>query len=280
MATPVMRGNTFLTFLLRSGCQELSARTKWDAPPNGKTRPKMFAALMRMTFPAYRPEMDTLASYFSRYLDGSVPKSPTCYAFDTPVIQGGLASRIKNEYRGVLAEMDRFCDTFLAKDDYSLCLLVAGIVDTILADDTFTGEFDVGRRKIGKSDLKEQRSFILQPFLLSVWSNILVNHPDTSEGADTYAEWTKASGKHTARNITTAIGAERAEKIVVSTDLTEVLEMEMVTKEDQAEAVILEPVPENSDDSKEHPVIGHNGRIYNQYAQKIVNIEHVDTLQI
>lgn len=217
-----LRGNTLLLLLLRAGRTELSAAPEYGESKDGITKPNMLADLIRLTKPSYDPpKLKTLGEYFSQYLDGSRPVSPKYYPFNTPEFRYGLRDRCGTEYDGVLSDMDRFCRTYLDLNDRSLRLLVAGLVDVILKDDSISGDFDVGDRRIKKADLAKEKTFCLQPFLSSVWSNILSDHPDASEGGDTYLAWTDDAGYNTARTITTNIGLERAKKIAVSTDLPE-----------------------------------------------------------
>jgi len=229
-----LRGNTFLLLLLRAGCQVLLNPQEYGESKDGVTKPNMLADLIRMTNPKYQPaKLETLGSYFSKYLSGDPPRSPAYLPFSNPAYQFGLQSRIADEYPAVLRQMDKFCRTYLTQENFPLRLLVGGIVDAILADDSFEGSFDIGDRTVFKAELDNQKRFLLQPFLASVWSSILANHPDASEGQETYLEWTEDAGYNTAREITTKIGAERAKKIAVSTDLPE--EMLADTAEEDAE---------------------------------------------
>ena len=230
-----LRGNTFLLLLLRSGSQVLLNPQEYGESKAGVTKPNMLADLIRMSNPTYAPaKLETLGSYFSKYLAGEPPRSPSYLPFSNPACQHGLEAQIAEDYPAVLRQMDRFCRTYLAQENYPLRLLVAGIVDAILADDSFAGEFDVGGKLVGKDRLGDETNFLLQPFLASVWSNILANHPDTSEGKGTYIAWTTDAGYNTARDITTPIGTERAKRIAVSTNLPE--EMLADTAEEICEA--------------------------------------------
>ena len=66
MKSTKLRGNTFLTLLLRAGVQELNNAPEWGENNNGITRVNMFADLLRMPQPMYNPsKMKTLSSYFS-----------------------------------------------------------------------------------------------------------------------------------------------------------------------------------------------------------------------
>ena len=222
MERPRLRGNTFIALLLRAGVQELSEKSVWGQTSNDITRPNMFADLLRMTQPSYTPpKIKTLSSYFSQYLSGEKPFSQMYYAFNTPPYQHGLAMRIQSEYPAVLAEMDSFYHKYLRNSEPDRRLLVAGLVDAVLADDTFFGSFDIGNKKVEKNALGYETHFVLQPFLISIWANILENHPDTSEGIETYLTWTEEIAQSKPREITTQIGAERAKKIAVSDVLPE-----------------------------------------------------------
>lgn len=292
-----LRGNTFLLLLLRAGCQVLLNPQEYGESKGGVTKPNMLADLIRLTDTNYHPaKIDTLASYFSKYLAGEPPRSPAYLPFSNPAYQHGLESRIEDDYPAVLTQMDLFCRTYLTQENFPLRLLVAGLVDAILGDDSFDGEFDIGKKTVNKADLDRETKFLLQPFLASVWSNILANHPDTSEGAETYLAWTEDAGYNTAREITTNIGAERAKKIAVSTDLPEEMlvdtaadanaEEENRTEEYRAEtkkapADKAEAEPELVDVEIIYPpyeerTFEKNGRTYKQKAEKIYNIEHIE----
>jgi len=296
-----LRGNTFLLLLLRAGCQVLLNPQEYGESKEGITKPNMLADLIRLTNTNYHPaKIDTLASYFSKYLAGDLPRSPSYLPFSNPAYQHGLESRIADDYPTVLRQMDRFCRTYLTQEKYPLRLLVAGLVDIILADDSFAGEFDVGGKMVSKADLGQETRFLLQPFLASVWSNILANHPDTSEGAETYLAWTEDAGYNTAREITTNIGTERAKRITVSIDIPEEMlaetaeaaaensavedgkvaeEYRAETKKAPADEAEAEPElvdVEIIDPPYEQRTFEKNGRTYNQKAEKIYNIEHIE----
>ena len=280
-----LRGNTFLLLLLRAGCQVLLNPQEYGESKEGVTKPNMLADLIRLTNTNYHPaKIETLASYFSKYLSGDPPRSPAYLPFSNPAYQHGLESRIAGDYPAVLRQMDRFCRTYLTQENYPLRLLVAGLVDAILADDSFDGEFDIGGKTVDKAALNRETKFLLQPFLASVWSNILSNHPDTREGKTTYEDWTEDAGYNTAREITTSIGTERAKKIAVSTDLPEEMLADTAGEEaeeyeeeikkapaDEAEAEVVDEEPEYTEQT-----LNNNGRIYQQRAQQIFNIEHID----
>ena len=277
-----LRGNTFLTLLLRAGVEELSKPPEWGQDNNGITRANMFADLLKMTQPMYQPrKLKTLQSYFSQYLSGEMSSSPAYFDFEKSGFRHGLETRINNDYQTVLAEMDNFYQKYLRKSDIDRRQLVGGIVDAILSDQTFGGNFNIGEKIVSKQNLRDVKSFTLQPFLVSVWNEILMNQTDACEGRDTYMEWTKEAGYNSPRRIITQIGVERAKKITVSDKISGGLIMKSMI-----EAAAENKKQGNSEqDAKQaasgttQQTVSNNGRVYNQTAEKIYNIEHIENFQ-
>ena len=246
-----LRGNIFLLLLLRAGCAELSSHPEYGESNNGITRPNMLADLIRFTDPDYNPpKLKTLGEYFSKYLDGTMPTSPKYYPFNSAKYRNGLSMRLEGDYPAVLTEMDRFCHKYLAMTKTDNKLLVGGLVDAIIADDSIEGIFDTGYEKVDKKELDGKDKFMLQPFLICVWNNILLNHPDASEGKDTYTAWTQAAGYNSPQDITSSIGTERARKITVETRLPDNLTVEMNTDTNSTDCDTSdESSPDNADET-------------------------------
>ena len=216
-----LRSNTFIALLLRAGCKELGSHPEYGKNNNGITRSGLLADLLKLSMPEYEPKrMDTLVTYFSSFIQGTPPNSPRYLPFSTAACRNGLGERIKSNYNAVLVEMDYICKKYLDTSDYNYRLLISGIIETILADETFDGKFDIGGKMVSKNDLQNEKYFMLQPFLTSVWNIILSSHPDTTEGAETYLLWSEDDGYNSPRKISTDIGIERAKKITVSAKLS------------------------------------------------------------
>ncbi len=287
-----LRGNTFIALLLRAGVQELSEKPQWGDNNNGITRPNLFADLLKMTQPEYNPpKIKSLSSLFSQYLKGDKPFSPMYFAFDTAAYRYGLSSRVKSEYATVLSEMDSFYRKYLRTSQFDRNLLVGGLVDAILADDSFNGVFETGINSVDKLELDRQNCFILQPFLISVWNNILINHPDTSEGAETYMDWTEETGLNKPRQTITDIGAERAKKITVSDQLPEESTSDTATEkteddndigeeqnkeEHSGPDIIEDDIEQNGYQSHHQTIMINNGsgpQIKEYYGNIVINIK-------
>ena len=312
-----LRGNTFLLLLLREGKPALYDHPEFGEGKDGITRPNMLADLIRFTDPGYMPrKMDSLGVYFSQYLSGDKPNSPSYFPFNKPAYRDGLNIRLQSKRGSVLRQMDTFCKKYLTMNEISNKALVSSLVDAIISDESFKGSIDTGYKTVEKADLGSETQFILQPFLVSVWNNILMNHPDTSEGTQTFKDWTNNKGFNAPTDVVTDIGRKRMAKISVSTRLPECedeidadddaspepdmkysgsdpespinddstndqhkkadTEFSFEEGEDAEEAKTADEFDGTEDTIKSQTLV-NNGKIVNQHAKKIYNIEHIDT---
>ena len=320
-----LRGNTFLLLLLREGKSELYDHPEFGESKDGITRPNMLADLIRFTDPAYEPKnIKSLGVYFSQYLSGDKPDSTTYFPFKTSRYMDGLNVRLQSERGSVLRQMDEFCRKYLLMDKMSNKALVASLIDAVIGDSSFNGSIDTGYKTVEKKELDSETQFILQPFLVSIWNNILMNHPDASEGKQTYNDWTDNKGFNSPSDVVTGIGRKRIPKLSVNTELPEIeddVNDEFTassdsdaaplngddakdnnidnkttdaldknsdegcgyeeTKEnndtDNPDDDIEDNMDEDSDDTIKSQTLINNGKIVNQHAKKIYNIEHIDT---
>ncbi len=282
-----LRGNTFIVLLLRSAGNELSERQGWGIKSNGITRSALFADLLRLINPDYKPAKEkSLSSCFSKYLQGQMPYSKTYFPLDSLEFQMGLEMRIKEDYSAVLAQMDEFCKKYLSQAELTQRYLVGGIVEAILEDETFEGSFDVGERWVNKTELAEVKEFSLQPFLVSVWNTIVSNYHDVREGSETYRKWTKHEGDKTPDTITTQIGRKTAMSIKVSVVLPETHSLEgsepdfVIKKgptEKTAEPEVIEAEVVEDAPTLEAKTVTKKGHTYIQHAQVIYNIDNIET---
>lgn len=279
---PRLRGNIFFLFLLRAARNDLSVAPSWGSSSKGLTQAQMFASLMRTVCPTYSvTNEDSLRQYLSKYMKGDRTHSSTYYPFKDAGFQSGATMHMESEYEEALDEMDRLCRTFLDyENEGTRKLLVGGLVGLILKDDTVSASstFNTGYKVVAKETLASEEKYILQPFLLSVWYYIVTSQPNAEEGAETYMRWTADAGGGNPRAITTRWGEKMGKKITVSVELPE--EAEQDTAEEVHEVLEGDAVVVDQEERKQQTLVSHNGRIYNQNAEKIVNIEHVETLYI
>ena len=286
---PRLRGNTFFLFLLRAAKQELGVAPSWGTSSKGLTQTQLFISLMQTVAPTYQvPNEGTLRQYISQYLKGDRPDSPTYYPFKTPSFQSGALLYLQNHHAEAVRDMDALCRKFLDTDNEATRkLLVGGLIGLVLKDNSIpsTTAFDTGYKEVTRAELSQETGFILQPFLISIWGYIVTKKPNAEEGAETYMAWTEDAGGGNPRRITTRWGTKTAKKIAVSTDLPEEVLVETADAEqdseeetkkapaDEAEAEVIDAEVVEPLETK---TIVKEGRIYQQQAQKIYNIEHIE----
>ena len=94
-------------------------------------------------------------------------------------------------------------------------------------------------------------------------------------------EWTTTGGYNSPREVTTSIGSERAEKIDVDDTLPEEATpnpAEEIKKgpTDEVEPEVTEAEVFEGAEPLETKTVIKNDRVYQQQAQKIYNIEHIE----
>jgi len=274
---PRLRGNTFFLFLLRAARSDLGVAPSWGSSAQGLTQAQLFANLMRTVNSTYSVNNeDSLRQYLSKYMKGERPNSKTYHPFKEAAFKSGASYRMEAEYDAALAEMGHLCRTFLDfENEGQVKLLTGGLISLILKDDTVSpsASFNTGYKVVTKAELAQETDFILQPFLLSVWAYIVIRQPNAEEGAETYMRWTEDAGGGNPRAIRTRWGEKWAKKITVSTDIPVGNQID-TAKEQESE------VPEQSEEKVQQTLVSKDGRTYHQSAEKIVNIEHVETLYI
>lgn len=283
--TPRLRPNTFMTLLIRSARRDFGSNPRTPVTGySGKklTRAALLSDLMHVVDASSIAPLDTLTTYMAKFMSGSFPYSDTYFPFNVDGFQFRVSDRMSTDYLGALREMDALCSKYLSIEDRSsMRILVGGIIETLLQDDSFVDPFPIAGKKVPKNSLANMEEIPLQVFLLEVWRQIVTEHHDSREAAETYKKWTGAGSPP---KIATRIGAEMAKKIAVTTVLAE--EQPMGTAEedvnvtpDEDHPIIVMPEDDNSQGNQEKNRQDENQR-GNAYNQTFINnglfINHQD----
>lgn len=114
--------------------------------------------------------------------------------------------------------MCSFVDKYIDSNNRSEWLISA-LLETLDCDRTIpdTAEFIVEKnnQQTNKQSLLSRDHFELQPFLLAVWSYIIMNRPDNKVGIDTFNAWHQKDSKHSQKNFVSDIGMNHGRKTVV-----------------------------------------------------------------
>ena len=202
--------------------------------------------------------------------------------FDDEVEIRAFDNRVKTQYIAMQKEMDEYIDSFLRTDsDERMKWLIQALLillekDQLIAPDTL---FFLSSTPTTKADLLSQDHYCLSSLLLGLWHFIVMNRPDNETGRPTFealhdrademnAKWKFKRGfvqKYPRSFEFDLFGEYEGEE---SGECEEEIKK---APADEAEAEVIDDEPEYTEQT-----LNNNGRIYQQHAQQIFNIEHID----
>ncbi len=289
---PRLCGGTFFTLVLEARRQRMNQREHFKNDCDGLTDPEVLVGLIKVINPAYKdPGKDKLKTIVNNYKQGGASTS-AYFPFSDNQIVSSFDSRVRNNYQAALNSMIDFVDSFIdnsepVRKDINLVRALVDLIQqdqSIDASEEFFIEPDGGKKK--KTALGGLRKICLPSFLLGVWHYVVVNRQDNKVGKETYSVWCPSSGGGE-RKYMAKMGEgilKDLETFDATTKIVPVVEAEspdtvLTNPQDDLATTIVEP-DQAPDDKGDQTLISHNGRIYNQHAEKIVNIEKVENLYI
>lgn len=168
---------------------------------------------------------------------------------------------VKSSDSSALILMSEFVQEFTDPDKYiqlTRCLLGMIKSDHTIKFDTPFYIFENGAF-VTKEKMIEMESFVIEPFLLGIWHFIIMHRSDCNErGAATYQQWYPNRGKYAG---------------TVSDCITQEIFVESIPKAAE---------DNNFEDKTQKATTQYinHATIVNQYGEKNVHIDHVDTLNL
>lgn len=170
---------------------------------------------------------------------------------------------VKSSDSSALILMSEFVQEFTDPDKYiQLIRCLLGMIKsdcTIESDTPFyifeNGAFATKEKLIGMT------SFTIEPFLLGIWHFIIMHRSDCNEkGAATYRQWYPNRGKYVGK---------------VSDCITQEIFVDSIPK-----AAKENSFEEKSTDTNSQTIYINQATVVNQYGEKSVHIDHVETLNL
>lgn len=214
--------------------------------------------------------------------------------FETQYLVDAYDKKVRGSYALALEEMDRFIDAFIDEGDLGKKLIRA-LLEVIDLDRTIDDDAEfviqASGRVINKKGLLKLSNIEARPFLLSIWHFIITKRgSENTLGAETVGQWLHHETSQAPYKYVGTVGECYAldkeisfEKVVADSvdesgapENTEYTNSDNKSEEDQ------------DDECSEQREAGGQGTnqilnaqtVFNQRAEKIVNIEHVEHLQI
>ena len=235
--SPRLCGGTFFTLLTRA--MKTHGRGRGSSRgAGGLTEAGLFKALIRVYDPSL-PDLaeSTESSNATNYKKCENPGRNTIPLTDQALIRH-YAEQVTSSYGIVLKRMSALVDEYIDVEGHG-GWLVQALLELIREDQTIPDERDFHIHPDGsavkKKDLDSMTTFYLQPFLVGVWTAIILHVPDNTVGKQTYASWhqnRKNSKKGSRPDFVSSIGQSPIHPVSVS--------QVSVSHEQAPEAVIVE----------------------------------------
>lgn len=283
---PYLCGGIFLVLLTEAKGKSLSRRQLRQRQTDKISNRNMLESLIQMFSPSFRqpPAGRTFEGDTSDYRACKVSFGENLPFDDDPVIKA-FDGRIKSEYITVLSGMEDFIDAYLKTDNEpKMEWLIKALLTIIDKDPLLPPEtlFYLSETPITKTNLLALDHYCLSTLLLGIWHFIVANRPNNEDGRDTFlaihdrademnAKWKfkKDYGMDYPREFDFDLFS-RDEGVDEKTAEKDGEEIKKAPADEAEAEVIDEAVP------LERKTIIKEGRIYQQQAEKIYNIEHIE----
>jgi len=283
---PYLCGGIFLVLLTEAKGKAASRRQLRSGKKDKVSNRNILEGLIQLVMPSFRQPAA------GRTFEGDTTDYRACKVsygvnlpFDDDVEIAAFDKRVKTQYMTVLKEMDEFIDNFLRTDSEERmrwliqALLILLEKDMLIAPDT---PFYLSETPINKSELLTLDNHCLSSLLLGVWHFIVMNRPDNEAGRATFEALHERADEMNARwKFKQGFGQKYPRgfefELFSGYEGEEAEEYGGEIKEapaDEAEAELVDV--EIIDPPYEERTFEKNGRTYNQKAEKIYNIEHIE----
>ena len=287
---PYLCGGIFLVLLTAAKGKAASRRQLRSGKKDRVSNRNILEGLIQFLMPSF--EQPTAGRTF----EGDTTDYRACKVsygvnlpFDDDVEIKAFDERVKTQYLTECRKMDEFIDNFLSDDSpEKMHMLIQRILTIIDKDQLIKPEalFYLSETPISKSDLLSLEHYCLSSLLLGVWHYIVMTRPDNEIGRDTFEALHERADEIGAKwKFKKRFGAKYTREFrydLFSTAGHDDVENEDHGDEtkkapaDEAEAEMMEAeVVEEAEPLETNTVI-KEGRIYQQQAQKIYNIEHIE----
>lgn len=201
--------------------------------------------------------------------------------FETQYLVDEFDNMVKEHYGSALMKMNEFVDSFIDEGDRGKRLVralleVIYLDGSIRSDDVFFSQSN--GVSITKQNLLDLDRIEARPFLLGVWHFIITNRQEHNiDGVQTIDAWTEQLGKQKPYKFVGTVGSKYALDKNITYECQEAVQEESENYNDYHGD---EQQQSNEYDGKTVNQILNTPAIINQTAEKIVNIGHVEHLEI
>ena len=287
--TPYLCGGTFFALLLQAKRFRRKARDKFQGGTDGLNDTDVMKGLIYViTGQAVDPYNDSFKKNTSEYKSCKY-NGGTYIPFNEVSTINNFDNAVKNKYSDTLDRMSEFTNEYLiVESSEKREWLIKALLD-VIEQDVEIKDKDLfyicsNGYAVSKSALSEISNIEFEPFLVGVLHYILINRKNNALGRSTFESWHTRPSAHSEWNFVSDIGCGVTRSITVfmmavkKEDYADFTESNKSNAEEEPEIAIDDDEAESS--TQNVTQIVNNPTIVNQYGEKNIHIDHVDTLNL
>ena len=285
--TPYLCGGIFLVLLLQAKRLRRKARDKFQGGTDGLNDTDVMKGLIYVvTGQAVDPYNDSFKKNTSEYKSCKY-NGGTYIPFNEVPTASIFDNAVKNKYSDTLDRMSEFTNEYLlVENSEKREWIIKALLDVIEQDVEIKDEdlFYICSNgdAITKSDLSEILNIEFEPFLVGVLHYILLNRKNNSLGRNTFESWHTRQSAHSEWDFVSTIGCGVTRPITVfliAVKKEDYADFEETNAEEIPEPEIIEDAKAESSTQNVTQIV-NNPTIVNQYGEKNIHIDRVDTLNL
>ncbi|NCC15727.1 MAG: hypothetical protein EOM28_05180 [Clostridia bacterium] len=282
--TPYLCGGTFFVLLLQAKRLRRKARDKYQGGTDGLNDTDVMKGLIYVvTGQAVDPYNDSFKKNTSEYKSCKY-NGGTYIPFNEVSTVSSFDNAIKSKYSDTLDRMSEFTNEYLiVENSEKREWLIKALLDVIEQDVEIKDEdlFYICSNgdTISKSALFEILSIEFEPFLIGVLHYILLNRNNNTLGRSTFESWHTRQSSHSEWNFVSNIGCAVTRPITVFMMAVKKEDYNDFAEDEEEPEIIIEDATAGASTQNVTQIV-NNPTIVNQYGEKNIHIDRVDTLNL
>ena len=286
--TPYLCGGTFFVLLLQTKRLRRKARDKFQGGTDGLNDTDVMKGLIYVvTGQAVDPYNDSFKKNTSEYKSCKY-NGGTYIPFNEVSTINSFDNAVKNKYSDTLDRMSEFANDYLiVENSEKREWLIKALLDVVEQDveikDGDLFYISSNGDAVSKSALSEISNIEFEPFLVGVLHYILLNRKNNALGRSTFESWHTRQSPHSEWDFVSDIGCGITRPITVflmAVKKEDYADFEETNAEEAPEPeVIIEEASAGSSTQNVTQIV-NNPTIVNQYGEKNIHIDRVDTLNL
>lgn len=283
--TPYLCGGTFFVLLLQAKRLRRKARDKYQGGTDGLNDTDVMKGLIYVvTGQAVDPYNDSFKKNTSEYKSCKY-NGGTYIPFNEVPTVSSFDNAVKNKYSDTLDRMSEFTNEYLIVENSEIReWLIKALLDVIEQDVEIKDEdlFYICSNgdSISKSALSEVSNIEFEPFLIGVLHYILLNRNNNTLGRSTFESWHTRQSSHSEWNFVSDIGCGVTRPITVFMMAVKKEDYnDFAENEEEEPEIIIEDATAGASTQNVTQIV-NNPTIVNQYGEKNIHIDRVETLNL